>query len=338
VPRYLTCRTAVTLSFSLLLSISALPLGSSPAAAAGGSTLVSIVNQYRATAGVPSVALDAAVDQIAVERGNQLAAARQLGHDLTYVANRLAQYGVCWTTMGEIVAYNTSGSHERFVQQWYGSDGHRAIMLGPTYTHAGGSVSRGGDGRYYAVMIFIRSCSGQTTPSAPAPTGDFTDISTSPFVDDIEWLVDAGITNGCGGGRFCPSSVVTRDQMASFLSRAEGLAAASSDYFVDDAGSTHEADINRIAQAAITNGCASHLYCPGSQVRRDHMASFLVRAMNLPAAGRDYFWDDAGSQHEDAINRLAAAGITNGCGGGRYCPLESVSREQMSAFLHRAYD
>jgi hypothetical protein len=46
------------------------------------------------------------------------------------------------------------------------------------------------------------------------------------------------------------------------------------------------------------------------------MASFLARALNLPAATADFFTDDAGSIHEADINRIAEAGITTGLGGG----------------------
>lgn len=55
-----------------------------------------------------------------------------------------------------------------------------------------------------------------------------------------------------------------------------------------------------------------------------------------PAAKADWFWDDAGSIHEDAINRVADAAITLGCGGGQYCPGSATTREQMAAFLRRA--
>jgi hypothetical protein len=36
------------------------------------------------------------------------------------------------------------------------------------------------------------------------------------------------------------------------------------------------------------------------------------------------------------IQRLASAGITVGCGGGNYCPLASVTRDQMAIFLLRS--
>ena len=166
--------------------------------------------------------------------------------------------------------------------------------------------------------------------------GPYSDIGWSPFFDDIVWISQAGITNGCGDGRYCPAEPVTRAQMASFIARGLGLPAATADYFPDDAGSLHEADINRLAQAGITNGCGNGLYCPNTAVTRDQMASFIARALSLPAAGTDYFSDDAGSFHEPDINRMAVAGITNGCGSGVYCPTHAITREQMAAFLHRA--
>ena len=38
-----------------------------------------------------------------------------------------------------------------------------------------------------------------------------------PFAPWIEALAAAGITGGCGGGNYCPTNVVTRQQMAVFL-------------------------------------------------------------------------------------------------------------------------
>jgi hypothetical protein len=67
------------------------------------------------------------------------------------------------------------------------------------------------------------------------------------------------------------------------------------------------------------------------------MASFLARALALPPSTTDWFGDDDGTTHEPDIDRLAAAGITTGCGPARYCPTANVTRGQMAAFLHRAF-
>ncbi len=54
----------------------------------------------------------------------------------------------------------------------------------------------------------------------------FVDDGASVFEDDIDRLAAAGITKGCNppaNDRYCPDARVRRDQMASFLARAEGL-------------------------------------------------------------------------------------------------------------------
>jgi hypothetical protein len=95
-------------------------------------------------------------------------------------------------------------------------------------------------------------------------------------------------------------------------------------------------DIIWLYQSGITGGCTPTLFCPKDAVTREQMASFLARALKLPATSTNYFTDDDSSIHHGAINRLAAAGITGGCGDTRYCPKRSVTREQMAAFLKRA--
>lgn len=106
--------------------------------------------------------------------------------------------------------------------------------------------------------------------------------------------------------------------------------------FWDDDNSVLEGDIEKLALAGITEGCAYGMFCPNDAVTRAHMSAFLVRALDLPAAPSAGFVDTVGSSFAADIDSLAAAGITNGCGGNYYCPNEVVSRAQMAAFLVRA--
>jgi serine protease len=167
-------------------------------------------------------------------------------------------------------------------------------------------------------------------------TASFMDTRGTPFETEIEWLFGSQITEGCTATRFCPADDVQRGEMASFLARALGLPAGGADRFTDDEASPHEDNINRVAAAGITQGCRSTTFCPMRTVSRGQMASFLARAMALPAAGHDFFSDDDGTNHEDNINRIAAAGITLGCGERTFCPNGAVSRQEMAAFLYRA--
>ncbi len=316
--------TAVIAAFALAAS-------PAPAAATDGGDFVSEVNALRDDVNAPPVSLNANLDRIAVERGDQMADAERMEHDMDYVRERMDDLGVCWSAFGEIIAYNSHGTASSFVGQWFNSDTHREIMLRPNFAIVGGSWSRGDDGRYYGVMVFVDPCG----ESAPAPS--FTDTATSAFRADIAWLVEEGITAGCSASRFCPKSTVTREQMASFLTRITDVPSSEEDWFSDDNTSAHEGDINSVAQARIASGCVGSRYCPHSGVTRAQMASFLFRALRPPAATRDWFSDDNDSIHEASINALAEAGITGGCATGRFCPSSYVTREQMAGFLHRGF-
>ena len=110
-------------------------------------------------------------------------------------------------------------------------------------------------------------------------------------------------------------------------------------YFIDDNGHLFEEDIDAIAAAGITKGCnppSNTRYCPDFVVDRGAMAAFLRRALDLPAASRDYFTDDSNSIFENDINAIAEAGITTGYADGTFGPNDPVSRGQMATFLTRA--
>jgi type VII secretion-associated serine protease mycosin len=206
------------------------------------------------------------------------------------------------------------------------------------------SVARLDPGRLYRVEVLTGVVDAAGNPVTPATrtfttgTSPFEDTGRSAFINDIEWLVNSGITGGCSATRYCPTQSVTREQMAAFLSRALDLPGASADSFTDDGASMHEAHINRVAEAGITGGCSGTRFCPSAVVTRGQMASFLARALALPAATGDHFTDDDGHAHEADINRLAQAGIVAGCSAGSYCPNAPVTREQMAAYLHRSFD
>ena len=189
-------------------------------------------------------------------------------------------------------------------------------------------------------LLFVAAVLLASTIVLPAHafTGAFSDDDGSVHESSIDSIAAAGITEGCGVEVFCPSVLVTRAQMASFLSRALDLAPAATDWFSDDTGSVHEDAINRLATAGITSGFGDGTFRPTDPVRRDQMASFLARGLDLAHSDVDAFGDDEGSVHEAAINSVAAAGITLGCGNGEYCPADSVRRDQMASFLARALD
>jgi len=125
--------------------------------------------------------------------------------------------------------------------------------------------------------------------------------------------------------------------MSLVLVGAPSLAAPFSGMFNDDDGNVHEPNIQAIAQEGITLGCGPSVYCPGRTIRRDEMASFLARALQLPMQTTGPFTDVGNNIHAGAINAIANAGVTLGCAPDRYCPAEPVRRDQMASFLARAF-
>jgi hypothetical protein len=114
--------------------------------------------------------------------------------------------------------------------------------------------------------------------------------------------------------------------------------------FDDIIGHTFEKDIDWAGAVGVTKGCNppdNTLFCPDDEVTRGQMAAFLRRHLDLPSSSTNHFSDDNGSTFEGDINAIAAAGITKGCNppdNTRFCPDDKVSREQMAAFIVRAFD
>ena len=113
--------------------------------------------------------------------------------------------------------------------------------------------------------------------------------------------------------------------------------------FVDDDDSVFQTAIEWLALEGITKGCnppVNDLFCPERSVSRGEMAAFLVRAMGyVDDGGGNRFVDDDGSVFESAVDKLATAGVTQGCNppvNDRFCPDDNVIRGQMAAFLNRA--
>ena len=175
--------------------------------------------------------------------------------------------------------------------------------------------------------------------------GRFFDDDQSVHQNGIEFIAVKGITVGCNppfNDMFCPTDTLTRAQAATFVARAFGLPLSSTDYFTDDSGHVLEGAINRVAEAGITQGCnppANTRFCPQRGMTRAEFAGFLARALSLPASNVDYFTDDDGHILEGAINRLAAAGITQGCNppeNDRFCPSDRLTRAEAATFFKRA--
>ncbi|MEX0659827.1 MAG: S-layer homology domain-containing protein [Egibacteraceae bacterium] len=184
----------------------------------------------------------------------------------------------------------------------------------------------------------------------PAPIADRESVpALHRYPVDCAFLRE--IVQGFADGHFHPARSVRRDQMASFIARALDAAdvelpAAGAERFTDvEPGSPHDESVHRLAAAAIVNGGPggqpADVYGPALTVRRDQMASFLLRAAQFATgeelADQTQRFSDVppGNAHFAAVNGAHEIGLVRGHGEGTYRPGADVRRDQMSAFMVR---
>jgi hypothetical protein len=180
---------------------------------------------------------------------------------------------------------------------------------------------------------------------SPVVSTSFFDTPNHLGREFVEQIFAAGITGGCAPDFFCPDSSITRAQMAVFIETSLGVTTApacTGSRFTDvNAATVGEAFcgfIEDVATRGITGGCTPTQFCPNDPVTRAQMAVFIEAALGNPAnpCGTRFTDVTAGTVGAAVcgfIDRLAADGITGGCGPGLFCPNNSVTRGQMAIFL-----
>ena len=117
--------------------------------------------------------------------------------------------------------------------------------------------------------------------------------------------------------------------------------ATASARFVDTEGHFAKEAIDCLAYYGITLGTTPNRFSPNEPISRWQMALFLTRAagpagITLPPPTDQGFVDlDTRQGIQDAINQIAAVGITKGTSPTTFHPHAPMDRRQMALFLHR---
>ena len=129
-------------------------------------------------------------------------------------------------------------------------------------------------------------------PSAASPVSDsvvagaFPDVGPAhPFVTEIGWLVDEGISEGYDDGTFRPGAAITRQAMSAFLHRLAGSPDVDlpDQPAFTDVSLTHPfaPEIHWLAHEGISEGYDDGTFRPAARVTRQAMAAFLHRVAQL---------------------------------------------------------
>lgn len=186
---------------------------------------------------------------------------------------------------------------------------------------------------------------GAACPGAPGT--EFTDVpSGNVHRDNIELGVLLGIVEGTGDNAFAPARPLARGQAASLLARALEaghfeLPSLTGAPTFPDQGVTHRDNIRRLAAADIVEGRTDGRFHTNSPVRRDQLASMLVRTVEwvldeeLAPATRGHFPDVRSGVHAENVDLAYELGIMEGRDTGRFEPLNSTRRDQAASVVIR---
>jgi hypothetical protein len=141
-----------------------------------------------------------------------------------------------------------------------------------------------------AVFVLVaKEGMGYVPPACTTPV--FNDVPASnPFCRWIEELARRAVVGGCGGGNYCPTSVVTREQMAIFVLRTLDPAlsppACTTPLYNDvPASSGFCRWIEELTRRAVVSGCGAGNYCPAASVTREQMGVFISATFGLTLYG-----------------------------------------------------
>jgi hypothetical protein len=118
-------RVRATIAVAILVGFGLTSVGVTSASASEADTIAALVNQARASAGLPGLIHNPSMDSVALQWANQMGAANSMTHNPDYST----QIPSGWSRAGENVAMGQPTPSEMHTA-WMNSAGHRANILG----------------------------------------------------------------------------------------------------------------------------------------------------------------------------------------------------------------
>lgn len=206
----------------------------------------------------------------------------------------------------------------------------------------------------FSLLPFTASAVEDTTSKASVSAKTaFSDVSSGDwFYDATNFVVENGLFQGTGDGKFSPDAPMTRGMFVTVLGRLEGIDASSSSYktatFSDVTPSIYYGPYVAWASGeGIVTGTGGSSFSPDKELSRQDLMTMLYRyqkykggsiALGSSAAVSNF--SDRGeisSYASDAMSWGVSNSIINGVGGGKLSPSVSTTRAQVAKILYSAY-
>ncbi|WP_054022963.1 S-layer homology domain-containing protein [Bacillus sp. FJAT-28004] len=166
-----------------------------------------------------------------------------------------------------------------------------------------------------------------------------TDISNSYAKDAIIELVEKGIINGTGDGKFNPTSNIQRQDFAIILARALKLDLSNPPQlatFKDVQKSNYAfAAVEAVVKAGLFKGMGDGTFGINQNITREQMAVIFVKALGVNSAGKgqNLKFSDASSiasWAKDAVGAAVEFGLMKGNPDGTFGPANQASRQDVA--------
>lgn len=134
------------------------PPSGSASAGSKEQQMVSLINQARSNAGLPTLQVNGQLTAAARAKSRDMVDNNYFNHHSpTYgsFTNLLRQYGVSYSAAAENIAMNSDGNVNSAHNMLMNSPGHRANILGANFRSVGVGIHVRSDGTHYYTQLFV---------------------------------------------------------------------------------------------------------------------------------------------------------------------------------------
>ncbi len=132
--------------------------GSSTSVSQKEQQMLSYVNEVRIQAGLPTLTYCSQLTSAARAKSMDMIVNNYFSHTSPRyggLGGLLSHYGISYRMAGENLAMNSSGSVSAAHNSLMASPGHRANILGNSFSHVGIGIQVKGDGSHYYTQLFV---------------------------------------------------------------------------------------------------------------------------------------------------------------------------------------
>ncbi len=272
-----------------------------------------------------------------------------------HIQEALTRYEAIFTARGfDINAYK-NGDQEAIASELVGTYTSMSVFKsafdaavdggnqgGNSGNPGGGSGGGSGSGSGSSWGSGGTTITGGDSTQTPLPTLPFTDMDTVPWAADaIIALHDKGIIEGVGDGQFQPNNNILREEFAKILTLAFGLTGTAEPFSDMEADAWYASYVGAMRANGITNGQEDGTFGVGRDITRAEVAAMVYRTVQyqgivLPEAEVTAFADsgEIAAYAQDAVSALAAAGVINGKGDGKFYPNDAITRAEAAKMIY----